>query len=79
MPAIVVAPSASASPAAPRAAVPGGRLAALAPLGADVPGDLAVVGFDNIPESRFFWPALTTVDQPLIDLKMKTKRLDIFN
>ena len=33
-----------------------------------VPGDLAVVGFDNIPESRFFWPALTTVDQPLIDL-----------
>lgn len=33
-----------------------------------VPGDLAVVGFDNIPESLFFWPALTTVDQPLIDL-----------
>jgi LacI family transcriptional regulator len=33
-----------------------------------VPGDLAVVGFDNIPESTYFWPALTTVDQPLIDL-----------
>jgi hypothetical protein len=25
-------------------------------------------GFDNIPESAYFWPALTTVDQPLIDL-----------
>ena len=36
--------------------------------GHSVPGDLAVVGFDNIPESLFFWPALTTVDQPLIDL-----------
>jgi LacI family transcriptional regulator len=36
--------------------------------GRSVPGDLAVVGFDNIPESLFFWPALTTVDQPLIDL-----------
>lgn len=33
-----------------------------------IPQDLAVAGFDNIPESRFFWPALTTVDQPLIDL-----------
>jgi len=36
--------------------------------GRRVPGDLAVVGFDNIPESKYFWPALTTVDQPLIDL-----------
>lgn len=36
--------------------------------GRKVPGDMAIVGFDNIPESRFFWPALTTVDQPLIDL-----------
>jgi LacI family transcriptional regulator len=36
--------------------------------GRRVPGDLAVVGFDNIPESLYFWPALTTVDQPLIDL-----------
>ena len=33
-----------------------------------VPEDLAIVGFDNIPESQYFWPALTTVDQPLVDL-----------
>jgi len=30
--------------------------------GRRVPQDLAVVGFDNTPESAFFWPALTTVD-----------------
>ena len=36
--------------------------------GKRVPQDLAVAGFDNIPESRYFWPALTTVDQPLVDL-----------
>jgi len=36
--------------------------------GRRIPGDLAVVGFDNIPESAYFWPALTTIDQPLVDL-----------
>ena len=28
-----------------------------------IPEDLAVVGFDDIPESAFFWPPLTTVQQ----------------
>jgi len=28
-----------------------------------VPQDLAVVGFDNIAESAYFWPSLTTVNQ----------------
>ena len=28
-----------------------------------IPGTLAVVGFDNITESPFFWPALTTINQ----------------
>jgi LacI family transcriptional regulator len=27
-----------------------------------VPGDLAIAGFDNITESAFFWPALTTIN-----------------
>ncbi len=31
--------------------------------GLNVPGDLAVVGFDNIAESAYFCPALTTIDQ----------------
>lgn len=34
-------------------------------LGLDVPGDLSVVGFDNVPESALATPPLTTVDQPL--------------
>ena len=31
--------------------------------GIRIPQDLGVVGFDNIPESAFFWPPLTTVQQ----------------
>jgi len=33
-----------------------------------IPQDLAIVGFDNIPESACFWPPLTTVYQRLIDV-----------
>ena len=33
--------------------------------GIQVPENLGIVGFDNIPESAFFWPPLTTVDQDL--------------
>lgn len=33
-----------------------------------VPDDIAVVGFDNMPESQYFWPPLTTVRQNLRQL-----------
>jgi DNA-binding LacI/PurR family transcriptional regulator len=33
-----------------------------------VPQDLAVVGFDNIPEAAYFWPSLTTIYQQLVDI-----------
>lgn len=33
-----------------------------------VPGDISVVGFDNLPESRYFWPPLTTINQNLRQL-----------
>ena len=33
-----------------------------------IPRDLAIVGFDNIPESAYFWPPLTTVYQQLTDI-----------
>lgn len=33
-----------------------------------VPEDLAIAGFDNIPESAYFPPSLTTVSHPLMDL-----------
>ncbi len=36
-------------------------------LGRQVPDELSVVGVDNIAEASHFWPALTTVDQPLRD------------
>jgi LacI family transcriptional regulator len=40
-----------------------GALRAAHALGRRVPADLAVVGFDNTPESAYYWPALTTVFQ----------------
>lgn len=36
--------------------------------GLRVPADLGIVGFDDIPESAFFWPPLTTVRQELREL-----------
>ena len=35
--------------------------------GRRVPDDLAIVGFDNTPESAYYWPSLTTVYQPLVE------------
>lgn len=40
-----------------------GVLRALRERGLDVPGDVSVVGFDDIPEAEFFQPPLTTVRQ----------------
>jgi len=39
-----------------------GALSALRAAGRDVPGDVALVGMDNIPLSEVTWPPLTTVD-----------------
>jgi LacI family transcriptional regulator len=36
--------------------------------GRRIPQDLAIAGFDDTPESAFFWPPLTTVHQQLIDV-----------
>ena len=40
-----------------------GALRAARQLGLEIPLDLAVVGFDDIPEAAYFSPALTTVQQ----------------
>jgi DNA-binding LacI/PurR family transcriptional regulator len=45
-----------------------GLLQAARRLGRKVPQDLAVVGFDDIPESAYFYPSLTTVQQDLYGL-----------
>ncbi len=36
-------------------------------LGRRVPEDLAVVGYDDIPEAAYFWPPLTTIRQDLMN------------
>ncbi|MET7750084.1 LacI family DNA-binding transcriptional regulator [Micromonospora sp. NPDC005367] len=44
-------------------------------LGLSVPGDLSVVGFDNIPESALTEPGLTTVDQSMYQLGYEAARM----
>ena len=39
-----------------------GALAALSSLGVDVPGRVAVIGYDNLDDGRFSTPTLTTID-----------------
>jgi len=45
-----------------------GALGALAAAGRLVPADVAMVGFDDIPESAYFRPPLTTVHQKLVEV-----------
>lgn len=45
-----------------------GALGAIYQSGRRVPQDVAIVGFDNAPESAFYWPPLTTVYQKLVNV-----------
>lgn len=45
-----------------------GLLGALHELGVDVPGDLSVAGFDDIPFAQYTSPALTTASVPQVEL-----------
>jgi DNA-binding LacI/PurR family transcriptional regulator len=42
-----------------------------------VPEDLSVVGFDNVPEAAYLWPALTTVNQQLDELGQRAVDLTL--
>jgi LacI family transcriptional regulator len=44
-------------------------------LGLSVPGDLSVIGFDNIPESALSDPPLTTIDQSIQEMGYEATRL----
>ena len=45
-----------------------GLLAALHESGLEAPGDVSVVGFDDLPEAPYFTPPLTTVRQDFAEL-----------
>ncbi|WP_329414847.1 LacI family DNA-binding transcriptional regulator [Streptomyces sp. NBC_00704] len=58
-----------------------GAYRALAERGLRIPDDVSVVGFDDLPESRWTTPALTTVRQPLAEtaataLRMLVRMMD---
>jgi len=45
-----------------------GCMYALRQHGFNVPGDISVIGFDNIPMAEYFSPSLTTIAQPTEDI-----------
>lgn len=55
--------------------VAAGALQALAAAGRRVPGDVAVVGYDDIPFARMFTPALTTLHAPTYDVGVHAMRM----
>lgn len=52
-----------------------GVLRAARELGWDVPRDLSVVGYDDLPLASWVWPSLTTVAQPLVEMAGQATRL----
>jgi LacI family transcriptional regulator len=49
-----------------------GAVRALYEVGLTVPGDLSIVGIDDLEISAFLTPGLTTVRQPIVDMGRKT-------
>lgn len=45
-----------------------GLMHAVRDAGLSIPGDISIVGFDDIPEAAHFWPPLTTVRQDFKEL-----------
>lgn len=56
-----------------------GMLSAFYKCGVSVPSDVSVVGFDNVPESAYYTPALTTISQDFEQLGVAVleKALDL--
>lgn len=51
-----------------------GAMQAARQMGVRIPEDLAVVGFDDIPESAYFYPPLSTVRQDMVELGRRAVR-----
>jgi DNA-binding LacI/PurR family transcriptional regulator len=52
-----------------------GLLRAMHEAGRTVPGEVSVVGFDDIPEAAYFLPPLTTVRQDFIEMGRRSLRM----
>jgi DNA-binding LacI/PurR family transcriptional regulator len=52
-----------------------GVMRALTEHGREVPGDVSIVGFDDVPEAAYFHPALTTVRQEFAEVGRESLRL----
>ncbi|WP_326829561.1 LacI family transcriptional regulator [Streptosporangium sp. NBC_01810] len=52
-----------------------GALPALRQAGRQVPGDVAIVGFDDIPAASYAEPPLTTVRQPTVEMGRRLARM----
>ncbi len=52
-----------------------GAIRAIRDAGLEVPGDISVVGFDDITSAAFSTPSLTTVHQPLFEMGQKAAQL----
>jgi DNA-binding LacI/PurR family transcriptional regulator len=52
-----------------------GVLRALHEAGRDIPGEVSVIGFDDIPEAAYFQPPLTTVRQDFIEMGRRSLRM----
>lgn len=52
-----------------------GVLRAARECGLEVPDDLSVVGYDNLPLTEWVWPTLTTIDQPLYEMAAAATQL----
>jgi LacI family transcriptional regulator len=52
-----------------------GAIKAARELGLNVPKDLSVVGFDNVPPGSYFDPPLTTVEIPMYDIGVASMRM----
>lgn len=40
-----------------------------------IPNDLTITGFDNAPASRYIWPSLTTIKQPITQMAIEATRI----
>jgi DNA-binding LacI/PurR family transcriptional regulator len=52
-----------------------GVMRALAEQGRSIPGDVSLVGFDDVPEAAYFHPPLTTIRQEFAEVGREALRL----